>query len=671
MSNSTVSRRHTLPKKIVSLFSSKTSHNTNNDDDVVQKRNVSDVVSKNSVNSTSKQSIGSPAAQRHKKIDANLVSPVSSITSSFSGLSLNATPNNNNANITIHVDKYNSTSNSTLNSNNSTTHTNNNSNVNSNAILSQNSRSRQNNDKIVSNSNLSSTTNVELKLNKNPERMSSNHSQSGNSIKTSTTPAQSSSNLNLEAVTSNVDHVSLNSSSNSQTQQPTATQTTKRFVLHENGSHTHSLKATRRQEKLRNMLKNILGSSDEKIRGQAKSAVPEIMKDTKNFVTTEDPNPPTLLAGLVKQVEIMKKDTSSTNLQNSNNSVNPTQSYSSLTTISSHQSDIIPFSGASYGGDKIIYKNQFPTDYQDEFIKSFMNKKDSLSFGEKYGRCQEVIGKGAFGVVKLCHKKDPNNSKNEIVYAVKEFKRTSTEPIEKYSKRLIAEFCISSSLRHTNIIDAFDLFQDANGDYREVLEYCSGGDLFTLIIAAGKLEVAEADCFFKQLIRGVSYMHGVGVCHRDLKPENLLLTASGVLKITDFGNAECFKIAWEKDIHLSAGVCGSSPYIAPEEFIKEEFDPRPVDIWACGVIYMAMTTGRQLWSSATRDDIFFCKYYKSRKETGKFTPIESLQRTQCRNVIYSMLDPNPTGRLTPKQILQTEWGRDIKCCNEGLPKKLA
>lgn len=129
---------------------------------------------------------------------------------------------------------------------------------------------------------------------------------------------------------------------------------------------------------------------------------------------------------------------------------------------------------------------------------------------------------------------------------MKEFKRRTSESAEKYSKRLTSEFCISSSLHHTNIVTTLDLFQDAKGEYCEVMEYCAGGDLFTLVVAAGKLEYMEADCFFKQLIRGVVYMHEMGVCHRDLKPENLLLTHDGVLKITDFGNSECFKMAWEK-----------------------------------------------------------------------------------------------------------------------------
>ena len=36
------------------------------------------------------------------------------------------------------------------------------------------------------------------------------------------------------------------------------------------------------------------------------------------------------------------------------------------------------------------------------------------------------------------------------------------------------------------------------------MEFCAGGDLYTLVLAAGKLEVMEADCYFKQLMRGIN-----------------------------------------------------------------------------------------------------------------------------------------------------------------------
>lgn len=248
----------------------------------------------------------------------------------------------------------------------------------------------------------------------------------------------------------------------------------------------------------------------------------------------------------------------------------------------------------------------------------------STTLVEKYGKCQEVVGRGAFGIVRISHKKVANGEK---LFAVKEFRRRPEETEKKYSKRLTSEFCISSSLRHPNVIHTLDLLKDSKGDYCEVMEFCAGGDLYTLVLAAGKLEVQEADCFFKQMMRGVEYMHEMGVAHRDLKPENLLLTTRGGLKITDFGNGECFRMAWENDAHMVSGLCGSAPYIAPEEYVDREFDARAVDVWACGVIYMAMRTGRHLWRVAKKDeDEFYAKYLEGRRDEEGYGPIESLHR---------------------------------------------
>jgi len=79
----------------------------------------------------------------------------------------------------------------------------------------------------------------------------------------------------------------------------------------------------------------------------------------------------------------------------------------------------------------------------------------------------------------------------------------------------------------------------------------------------------------------------MGVAHRDLKPENLLFDKEGHLKIADFGVSEVFRTAFEREPHMSRGICGSAPYIAPEEFERKEYDAREVDIWSCGIIYYA------------------------------------------------------------------------------------
>ncbi|RMZ78605.1 hypothetical protein DV738_g3757, partial [Chaetothyriales sp. CBS 135597] len=315
---------------------------------------------------------------------------------------------------------------------------------------------------------------------------------------------------------------------------------TKRYEVFEDGTHEHHLKSAKRQEKLSDMLHNMLSGKKKEDREEGANL--------------------SLMSSWVDQLR-SEKDTLAT--------------------------------------DK----------------KGGPNQTENLV--QKYGKCQEIVGRGAFGIVRISHKQEGNH---ELLYAVKEFRRRPQETAKKYQKRLTSEFCISSSLRHPNVIHTLDLLQDAKGDYCEVMEYCAGGDLYSLILASTTLHVVEADCYFKQLMQA----------------------------------------------HMTAGLCGSAPYIAPEEYQGGEFDPRAVDVWACGVIYMAMRTGRHLWRLAKKDeDEFYARYLEGRRDEDGYAPIESLHRARCRNVIYSILDPNPGRRITASQVLKSEWGREIKVCRAG------
>ncbi len=149
---------------------------------------------------------------------------------------------------------------------------------------------------------------------------------------------------------------------------------------------------------------------------------------------------------------------------------------------------------------------------------------------EKYGECQGVVGSGASAVVHLSHKMACSGSAPKV-FAIKQFKRRRGKATDVHNYRLATEFYISRELRYQNVIQTLDLLKDTDGNLYGVMEFCAGGDLFTLVQGAGRLEVQEADCFFKQLMNGIQYIHEMGVAHRDLKPENLLLSSRGKLKL--------------------------------------------------------------------------------------------------------------------------------------------
>lgn len=318
-----------------------------------------------------------------------------------------------------------------------------------------------------------------------------------------------------------------------------------------------------------------------------------------------------------------------------------------------------------------------------------------MDFVRKYGELQQVVGKGAFGTVRLSIKRNPDSGE-ESVYAIKEFKYTNGESQKMYMRRLTSEFCIASSLKHTNVIQTMDLLQiHSDTTYSEVMEYCAGGDLHSLIASANTLGESESNCFFAQLINGVAFLHAMGVVHRDLKPENLLLTSDGCLKIADFGNSEVFRMPWEKKVRSSTAIRGSGPFIAPEEFTKKTFDARKVDMWACGIIYMCMRLGRYTWHEASGGDPIWDGYLYKRErflELENATSVGSELNNKINNtsqvpehlnltsleqvshmtlvwpnhiadVIENLLEPDTRRRWQAINVLDSEWFRRIDNCH--------
>lgn len=249
----------------------------------------------------------------------------------------------------------------------------------------------------------------------------------------------------------------------------------------------------------------------------------------------------------------------------------------------------------------------------------------SSTLVDRYGTYEELIGRGSSGVVRISHTPSSKEYPTGQLFAVKKFEQRPQESSKKYLKRLAAEFCISSTLRHPNVVYTLDLVQDTDTSFCVIMEYCAGGDLYSRIRTADKLSSKEANCFFKQLMCGIQYIHETGVAHRDLKPDNLLLTVRGTLKIADFGNAECFRLPWEGKCRQTTGLCGSFPYISPEQYSDHEFDASSADIWSAGVIYMDMRTGRHMWHFAVASkDYGYREYLRDRKEAGVYDPIEEL-----------------------------------------------
>ncbi|PVH99146.1 Pkinase-domain-containing protein [Periconia macrospinosa] len=327
-----------------------------------------------------------------------------------------------------------------------------------------------------------------------------------------------------------------------------------------------------------------------------------------------------------------------------------------------------------------------------ELDKEF--KSSSLMPGKR-GKC---LGKGATAEVRIMARRGFNS---EELVAVKEFRtRDKAESNEEYIQKIKSEYCIAKSLHHPNIVETLRLCTN-HGRWNHVMEFCAHGELFSLVerklFAGGAEGYYSADdrlCFFKQLLRGVDYLHSHGIAHRDIKLENLLLHKDGHLKISDFGVAEVFsgehpglRAAQGEcgknmtDVRLSApGICGSLPYIAPEVLEKKgEYDPRPLDVWSCAIVYLTMTFGGCPWQAAKPEFEYYARFKKGWDEwlpehpDGKiFDGVDGhpkcgklfslINPPAVKRLILKMLHPNPDMRITIREALETHFMKNVNCC---------
>lgn len=82
----------------------------------------------------------------------------------------------------------------------------------------------------------------------------------------------------------------------------------------------------------------------------------------------------------------------------------------------------------------------------------------------------------------------------------------------------------------------------------KVMEYMVGGDLKSLLTVSGFFDESAARFYCAEITLALQYLHSHGIVHRDIKPDNMLLSATGHLKLTDFGLS---KIDLSRDLEIS------------------------------------------------------------------------------------------------------------------------
>jgi len=198
-------------------------------------------------------------------------------------------------------------------------------------------------------------------------------------------------------------------------------------------------------------------------------------------------------------------------------------------------------------------------------------------------RLLEVLGRGGMGVVYLAERADEQFEKR---VALKLLPRGVETP-EKV-RRFLAERQILARLEHPGIARLLDGGVTETGLPYLVMERVEGEPI-DRHCERHRLALRARLELFLEVCAAVQYAHGNLVVHRDLKPANVLVTASGEVKLLDFGVAEIL------DREESATTAGHLLPLTPDYAAPEQLASRAVstasDVYSLGVVLFRLLTG--------------------------------------------------------------------------------
>ncbi|KAF9145013.1 serine/threonine protein kinase psk1 [Mortierella sp. GBA39] len=194
----------------------------------------------------------------------------------------------------------------------------------------------------------------------------------------------------------------------------------------------------------------------------------------------------------------------------------------------------------------------------------------------------KVIGRGAYGKVYLVRHIATN-----ALYAMKVLKKASIIVHAKDTECTMSERKILEAIRHPFIVKLHYAFQTDHRLYL-ILEYASGGELFTHLASERMFSEENTAFYAAQLVLALEHLHSLGIIYRDLKPENIMLNAHGDVVLTDFGLS---KVPLENSDGRTGTVCGTIEYMAPEVISERVQYDRTVDWWSLGIVIHDMLTG--------------------------------------------------------------------------------
>ncbi len=262
-------------------------------------------------------------------------------------------------------------------------------------------------------------------------------------------------------------------------------------------------------------------------------------------------------------------------------------------------------------------------------------------------RIDRILGRGGMGVVYLGHQLGIERPVAIKMIIGGNFAAAAT--IERFK----AEARAVGKLNHEHIVRIYDSGWHEGMPYFS-LEYVEGTNLSEKINGQ-PLDPVESARFAAHLAGALDYAHNAGIVHRDLKPANVLLSSTGVPKLTDFGLA---KLEDEQNAYSQTGdVVGTPGYMAPEQALGDDSVGAAADVYGLGAILYCMLSGRPPFMAAKASDTLIQLLSNDPIPVAKLQP--SIPR-DLETICMKCLEKEPTKRYGSAKLLHDELQRFIQ-----------
>jgi serine/threonine-protein kinase len=154
--------------------------------------------------------------------------------------------------------------------------------------------------------------------------------------------------------------------------------------------------------------------------------------------------------------------------------------------------------------------------------------------------------------------------------------------------RFANEARVGAKFSHPNAVLVYDAGADGDRLYL-VTELVEGRSLADVLAEHGPMDATETVAIIDQVLDALDAAHEHGIVHRDVKPSNVLLTSTGVAKLTDFGIAKASADA-TAGLTATGQVLGTAKYLSPEQATGEPADARS-DLYSTAVMAYEMLAG--------------------------------------------------------------------------------